>query len=517
MLCCGHIHKTSQARGKSIGLSTDIPNSSLSANLSFALHVMGTVGLLPPTALEPFLKLGMVLRTAGASDSPIKGIASTKTTVSYTLSWKDYRSVNSSLVAGLMKEVEGLCQIAKKQKSPNELQVCMSSPVFYGEDSGPVTFIDVPFPKEDFSEQAIIVHQTLRQMEIPHSFHKYGLRLYTSPLRFRVVHHTLHDKQISLKDANVDGSFRCQCSYSDDKCDNLSIVCALSSPVTLSHICLQIEPTNFLPSNEYFKFVAKTINQRIIFKTTTFAKDHTGAVRCVGIVDVPTHLTIDDILAIRHIDAPNTPNGPLLFYVTHLQETFDVTWRQEPRSRKYENEDEHWNNLRDDRLVPQARRGSLQPATTTDYRARLRLANAFKGSYRNASFHHFYGDENNLPIIVYDKDKTELLEQNFILRASVMQPDIKMGRDISTKAILDTSLPPFCEKQPSTCLPADYGCQHGRLRHGCYSKLGLDISVAVACCRTACHLPCVISISAWGNMRHAKFGSLELLGDTLCF
>ena len=50
MLCCGHIHKTSQAQGKSMGLSTDIPNSSLSANLSFVLHVMGTVGLLPPTA-----------------------------------------------------------------------------------------------------------------------------------------------------------------------------------------------------------------------------------------------------------------------------------------------------------------------------------------------------------------------------------------------------------------------------------------------------------------------------------
>ena len=98
-------------------------------------------------------------------------------------------------------------QIAKKQKSPNELQVFMSSPVFYGEDSGPVAFIDVPFPKEDFSEQAIIVHQTVRQMEIPHSFHKYGLRLYTSPVRFQVVNHTLHDKQISLKDANIDCSF----------------------------------------------------------------------------------------------------------------------------------------------------------------------------------------------------------------------------------------------------------------------------------------------------------------------
>ena len=38
----------------------------------------------------------------------------------------------------------------------------------------------------------------------------------------------------------------------------------------------------------------------------------------------------------------------------------------------------------------------------------MRLANAFKGGYRNASFHHFYGYENNLPIIVYDKDKTDL-------------------------------------------------------------------------------------------------------------
>ena len=99
MLCCGHIHKTTQVRSKNIGLSIDISISSLSNNLSFVLHILGTVGLLPSTALEPFMQLGMVLPSAGASDTPIKGITSTKTTVSYILSWKDYRSINSTLVA----------------------------------------------------------------------------------------------------------------------------------------------------------------------------------------------------------------------------------------------------------------------------------------------------------------------------------------------------------------------------------------------------------------------------------
>ena len=41
-------------------------------------------------------------------------------------------------------------------------------------------------------------------------------------------------------------------------------------------------------------------------------------------------------------------------------------------------------------------------------------------------------------------------------------------------------------------LPPDYGCQRGRLRPGCYSKLGLDIGVAVCSLlaaeqRAACH------------------------------
>ena len=230
MLCCAHIHKTSQPRMKHIGLSVDIPREDLLTNLCFVCHIMGTVGLLPPDALTPFLRLGMVLRQTKTSDLPIKGITPVRTTVSHSLSWEDYRSVDSGLIDSLMRAVEELYQVAEKGKNPSELQVFITSPVFFGANSGPRAFIDAPFPRDEFTNKAPIVHQVLKQMEVPHAFHKYGLRMYTSPIRSQVVNHALHEKQISLKDANLDGAYWRRDFVNAD--DEEGVSCTLSSRLT---------------------------------------------------------------------------------------------------------------------------------------------------------------------------------------------------------------------------------------------------------------------------------------------
>ena len=182
----------------SISLSTELELPTRS--LLFSCDILGSVGVLPEDALSVFMTFGMSIQPLSKGEGPIKSFSDRTVMLQrYRVSWHPKSPLSIAAAQQVIQRIKQLYQKANHPGNFGEVQVLVNFPVFSHEQPADYGYIDVPWSPNFYQpNQTRLIHEILRASEIPHAFHKFGLRIYTSPVNFQVANTALANKAQGL-------------------------------------------------------------------------------------------------------------------------------------------------------------------------------------------------------------------------------------------------------------------------------------------------------------------------------
>ncbi len=405
--------------------------------LVFSFDIIGTTGVIPETSLNAFIQLGMTVWPI-KGETPVKVITTKPQQLQkFRVSWHSQKPMTSQDVREVLEYLRSLVRTANRPGNQGELQVFINCPVVGKHQGLDYDYIDVPWsPKHYSQQQTTVIHETLRSCEIPHSFHKFGLRLYTSCIMFQMANNSLKNNAgIVLRDQQIHDAykvtFKPQASH-----DLAPLEVSLQSATADCYTAMQLDLLSHRPEADTCQKILSSISAGFVFKTMTTTKNAQGHIRLVAVFDIPREVSDADLCKVT---SASIQGQHFAFTISHLSEVAHVAWRREPISARFENQRSHWRNCRDDRQVPGNRIGALLPPEENDTSAVRRMHTATFGRYMDCTYYHLACGKDTLPSIILQsssRHKSQLdymsviqhVVQSNKLDAEFYEPIIQQGR-----------------------------------------------------------------------------------------
>ncbi len=366
--------------------------------LVFSFDIVGTTGVVPETSLNPFIQLGMTVWPI-KGDTPIKVIAiKPQQLQKFRVSWHSQKPMTSHDVREVLEHLRSLVRTANRPGNQGELQIFINCPVVGKHQVVDYDYIDVPWSFKHYNRQlTTVIHETLRSCEIPHSFHKFGLRLYTSSIMFQTANNSLRNNAgIVMRDQQIHDAYKVTFKPKINH-DIASLEVSLQSATADCYTAMQLDLLSHRPEADTCQKILSSISAGFVFKTMLTTKNAQGHIRLVAVFDIPREVSDAELCKVT---SASIQGQHFAFCISHLTEVANVAWRRDPMSARFENQVLHWRNCRDDRQVPGNRIGALLPPEETDTSAVRRMHTASFGRYMDYTYYHLAGEKDIPPTIL---------------------------------------------------------------------------------------------------------------------